>query len=199
MFLGPLEQAKPWDTNGIEGVFRFMKKLWRLYHDKENNFLVSDEAPDKKELKVLHKTIKRIQDDIDRFSFNTSVSTFMICVNELTDLKCNKKSILQDLAIMVSPYAPHIAEELWSLLGNSGSVGFAKFPEFIASYLEEENVEYPVSFNGKMRYKLELPFTLTVPEIETAVKATSDYEKWTEGKEPKKIIIVPKKIINIVL
>jgi leucyl-tRNA synthetase len=199
MFLGPLEQAKPWDTNGIEGVFRFMKKLWRLYHDKENNFFVSVETPNGNELKTLHKTIKKIQDDIDRFSFNTSVSTFMICVNELTDLKCNKRSILQDLAIIISPYAPHIAEELWSLLGNNGSVGFAKFPEFIASYLEEESIFYPVSFNGKMRFKLELPAEMQVPEIEKAVMEFEDIDKWLEGKQPKKIIIVHKKIINIVL
>ncbi|NVO01728.1 MAG: leucine--tRNA ligase [Bacteroidetes bacterium] len=199
MFLGPLEQAKPWDTNGIEGVFRFIKKLWRLYHDKENNFLISDEEPNRKELKALHKTIKKIQEDIDRFSFNTSVSTFMICVNELTDLKCNKRSILQDLAIIISPYAPHISEELWSLLGNKGSVGFAKFPEFIPSYLEEENISYPVSFNGKMRFKLELPAEMQVPQIEKAVMEFEDIDKWLEGKQPKKIIVVHKKIINIVL
>jgi leucyl-tRNA synthetase len=199
MFLGPLEQAKPWDTNGIEGVFRFMKKLWRLYHDKENNFLVSEEEPNRKELKALHKTIKKIQEDIDRFSFNTSVSTFMICVNELTDLKCNKRSILQDLAIIISPYAPHISEELWSLLGNKESVGFAKFPEFLPSYLEEENISYPVSFNGKMRFKLELPAEMQVLEIEKAVMEFEDIDKWLEGKQPKKIIVVHKKIINIVL
>jgi len=199
MFLGPLEQSKPWDTNGIEGVFRFIRKFWRLYHDEQNNFRVSDEAPDAAELRVLHRTIKKIQEDIERLAFNTAVSTFMICVNELTDLKCSKRSILSDLVILVASYAPHIAEELWNQLGNSGSVSNAVFPEFKPEYLVENTFEYPVSFNGKTRFKLELPADLTIPEIEKAALGAKESEKWLMGNPPKKVIIVPKKIINIVL
>ena len=199
MFLGPLEQSKPWDTNGIEGVFRFIRKFWRLYHDEQNNFAVSDEAPVAAELRILHKTIKKIQEDIERLSFNTAVSTFMICVNELTDLKCNKRSILSDLVVLMASYAPHIAEELWSLLGNYGSVSGAIFPEFKPEYLVENTFDYPVSFNGKTRFKLELSTNLTVPEIEKAALDAKESEKWLQGKPPKKVIIVPKKIINIVL
>ena len=199
MFLGPLEQHKPWDTKGIEGVFRFVRKLWRLYHDKDNNLCISDETPTKEELKTLHKTIKKVQEDIERFSFNTSVSTFMICVNELSDLKCNKRSILSDLAIILSPYAPHIAEELWYLLGNKSSVTTAIFPEFNASYLTEDSFEYPVSFNGKMRFKMQFPIETPAEEVEKAVLATKEAEKWLEGKAPKKVIVVHKKIVNIVI
>ena len=199
MFLGPLEQSKPWDTNGIEGVFRFMRKLWRLYHDTENQFIVSDEQPTPAELKVLHKTIKKVQEDIERFSFNTAVSTFMICVNELNELKCNKHSVLGELAVLISPYAPHIAEELWSLLGNSGSVTQAAFPVYNESYTQENTFEYPVSFNGKMRFKLELPLGIPVPEIEQAVISAPESAKWLEGKAPKKVIVVPGKIVNVVI
>jgi leucyl-tRNA synthetase len=199
MFLGPLEQSKPWDTNGIEGVFRFMRKLWRLYHDTENQFIVSDEQPTPAELKVLHKTIKKVQEDIERFSFNTAVSTFMICVNELNELKCNKRSVLGELAVLISPYAPHIAEELWSLLGNSGSVTQAAFPVYNESYTQENTFEYPVSFNGKMRFKLELPLGIPVPEIEQAVISAPESAKWLEGKAPKKVIVVPGKIVNVVI
>jgi len=199
MFLGPLEQSKPWDTNGIEGVFRFIRKFWRLYHDDLNNFRLHDEVPTADELRVLHKTIKKIQEDIERLSFNTAVSTFMICVNELTDLKCSKRIILSDLVILVASYAPHIAEELWSLLGNSGSVSMASFPEFKPEYLVENTFEYPVSFNGKTRFKLELPAGLSIPEIEKAALEAKESEKWLQGKPPKKVIIVPKKIINIVV
>lgn len=199
MFLGPLEQSKPWDTNGIEGVFRFMRKLWRLYHDTENQFIVSDERPTPAELKVLHKTIKKVQEDIERFSFNTAVSTFMICVNELNELKCNKRSVLGELAVLISPYAPHIAEELWSLLGNSGSVTQAAFPVYNESYTQENTFEYPVSFNGKMRFKLELPLGIPVPEIEQAVISAPESAKWLEGKAPKKVIVVPGKIVNVVI
>jgi leucyl-tRNA synthetase len=196
MFLGPLEQSKPWDTNGIEGVFRFIRKCWRLYHDDQNNFRVCDEAPDAAELRVLHRTIKKIQEDIERLSFNTAVSTFMICVNELTELKCSKRSILSDLVVLIAPYAPHIAEELWSLLGN---VTRATFPEFKPEYLIENTFEYPVSFNGKTRFKLLLPADLSISEIEKAVLEAKESDKWLQGKPPKKVIIVVKKIINIVL
>jgi leucyl-tRNA synthetase len=199
MFLGPLEQSKPWDTNGIEGVFRFIRKFWRLYHDRENEFSVSDEEPSKEELKILHKTIKKIQDDIERFSFNTGVSNFMICGNELSELKCNKRKILEPLVILIAPYAPHMAEELWESLGHSGSITFASFPEYNEKYTTESTFTYPVSFNGKMRFQLVLSLLMTVPEIEQAVLAAPESEKWLEGKSPKKIIVVPKKIINIVI
>lgn len=199
MFLGPIEQAKPWDTNGIEGVFRFMRKLWRLFHDKDNNFTVNDNPPTAEELRVLHRTIKKVSDDIERFSFNTVVSNFMICVNDLADLKCNNRSILSDLTILVSPYAPHIAEELWSLLGNKESVTKATFPEYNAEYTVENTFEYPVSFNGKMRFKLTMPKDAAVKDIESAVLTAQESQKWLEGKAPKKVIVVVNKIINIVV
>jgi leucyl-tRNA synthetase len=194
MFLGPLEQSKPWNTNGITGVAGFLKKLWKLYVNG-----VSEEAPSKAELKTLHKTIKKITEDIERFSFNTSVSNFMICVNELTDLKCNKRAILEPLLILVSPYAPHIAEELWKHLGHNESIAFATFPEFNGSYLVEDNFNYPISFNGKTRFNIELPATLSNQEIERLVLEAEQTKKYLEGKAPKKVIVVPKKIVNIVV
>jgi len=199
MFLGPLEQSKPWDTNGIEGVFRFIRKFWRLFHDDQNMFRVGGDVPDAAELRVLHKTIKKIREDIERLSFNTAVSTFMICVNELTDLKCSKRAILSELVVLIAPYAPHIAEELWNLLENSESITRASFPEFNPEYLIENTFEYPVSFNGKTRFKLELPADLSVPEIEKAALEAKESEKWLQGKPPRKVIIIPKKIINIVV
>lgn len=199
MFLGPIEQAKPWDTNGIEGVFRFMRKLWRLFHDKDNNFTVNDNPPTAEELRVLHRTIKKVSDDIERFSFNTVVSNFMICVNDLADLKCNNRSILSNLTILVSSYAPHIAEELWSLLGNKESVTKATFPEYNAEYTVENTFEYPVSFNGKMRFKLTMPKDAAVKDIESAVLTAQESQKWLEGKAPKKVIVVVNKIINVVI
>jgi leucyl-tRNA synthetase len=199
MFLGPLEQSKPWDTSGIEGVFRFIRKLWRLFHDMENEFQVSDEAPTAAELKVLHKTIKKIQDDTERISFNTAVSSFMICVNELTELKCNKKAILNELVILVSPYAPHIAEELWQLLGNAENVCKASFPEYKAEYTIDNTFVYPVSFNGKTRFMLELPIGMPVAEVESAVLQSPEAQKWLGGTAPKKVIIVPGKIVNVVM
>lgn len=209
MFLGPLEQSKPWDTNGIEGVFRFIRKLWRLYHDADNNFSVIDSPPTPTELKVLHKTIRKIQEDTERFSFNTSVSTFMICVNELSDLKCNNRSILSDLTILISSYAPHIAEELWSLLGNTDNsrdttfrvptITLAEFPEYNEKYTIENTFKYPVSFNGKMRFLLELDLGMTIPEIEKSVLDAPESAKWLEGKTPKKIIVVSGKIVNVVV
>ena len=202
MFLGPLEQHKPWDTKGIEGVFRFIRKLWKLYHNFENKLSVSDEKPTEEELKVLHKTIKKVQEDIERFSFNTVVSTLMICVNELTELKCNKRAILSDLTILVSPYAPHIAEELWSLLSmpdKHESITYAQFPECNESYLIENTCKYAVSFNGKLRFVLDLPVDMPAAEVEKNVLEHKDAEKWLEGKKPKKIIVVPKKIVNVVV
>ncbi len=198
MFLGPVEQAKPWDTNGIEGVFRFFKKFWRLYHDEQNNYAVVDEEPTKAELKILHQTIKKVTDDIERFSFNTSVSTFMICVNDLAQAKCRKRAILEPLAVLVLPFAPHIAEELWHLLGNESSVCDAQWPEYDESHLVEDSFKYPVSFNGKMRFTVDLPNGCTQDEAVKAIKDLDEFKKWTGGKEPKKIIFVPKRIINIV-
>ncbi len=199
MFLGPLEQDKPWDTNGIEGVFRFFKKLWRLYFDDNDQLIIVDEKATKDELKVLHKTIKKIRDDIERFSFNTGVSAFMICVNELADLKCYKREILEPLVLLLEPYAPHVAEELWQSLGHSGSVSSVSFPEFEAQYLTESSFQYPVSFNGKMRFKMELPVDLSVGDIEEAVLNADETKKWLDGKSVRKIIVVPKRIINIVM
>lgn len=199
MFLGPLEQSKPWDTNGIEGIFRFIRKLWRLYHDHENNFAVSDKEPNPQELKILHRTIKKVREDIERFSFNTAVSSFMICVNELAEIKCNKRTVLQELAIMISPYAPHLAEELWHQLGNNGSVCDTTYPVHDEKHLIENTFEYPVSFNGKMRFKLDLPLDMPVPEIEKAVLNSKESEKWLGGNLPRKIIVVQGRIINVVV
>lgn len=199
MFLGPLEQSKPWNTAGITGTHSFLKKLWRLYHSGvESSFSVSDDTPSGEALKTLHKTIKKVAEDIENFSFNTSVATFMICVNELTALKCNSRTILEPLAILVSPYAPHIAEELWEKLGHTRSIATADFPLFDASYLVEKQKEYPISFNGKMRFKLDLSLDLTKEEIETAVMAHEKTQQQLQGRTPKKVIIVPGKIVNIV-
>lgn len=199
MFLGPLEQSKPWDTHGIEGVFRFIRKVWRLFHNEHNDFYVLEDSPATQELRILHRTIKRVQDDIERFSFNTVVSSLMICVNELTELKCRKRAILSDLVILLSPYAPHLCEELWSRLGNPESISRASFPELLPVYLEEDVFEYPVSFNGKLRFKLSLALTLTIPEIEQAVLGAPEANKWLQGTAPKKVIVVPGKIVNVVL
>ena len=198
MFLGPLEQSKPWDTNGIDGVHRFLKKLWNLYWAGDN-VKVTDEAASKDELKSLHKLIKKVTADIENFSFNTSVSAFMICVNELTSLATNKREILKPLLILLSPYAPHIAEELWHAIGEEGSVVTAEWPELNEAYLVEANFTYPVSFNGKTRFMLSLPATLTPQEVEAAVLSAPEAEKWLEGKTPRKVIVVPKRIVNIVL
>ncbi len=197
MFLGPLEQSKPWKTSGISGVYSFLKKLWKLYH-QTGEFSVSDEEATKDELKTLHKTIKKVEEDIDNFSFNTSVSNFMIAVNELTAQKCNKRAILEPLAIIIEPYAPHIAEELWSKLGYSTSVSTADFPIFEPKHLVESSKEYPVSFNGKMRFKMELSLDLSKNEIEAAVMAHEKTHAQLQGRTPKKVIVVPGKIINIV-
>ena len=200
MFLGPLEQTKPWDTKGINGVYNFLRKLWRLFHDADGNVVLSENKPLKESLKTLHKTIKRMTDDLDRFSFNTGVSNFMICVNELTDQKCNNKLILRDLVIMLSPYAPHISEELWVRLGNdAGTISQAKFPAFNEAFLVESAFDYPVSFNGKMRFKVNLSLSMTSKEIEDYILTLDESHKWLEGKSPKKVIIVPGKIVNVVV
>jgi len=198
MFLGPIEQSKPWDTKGIEGVFRFIRKFWKLYHDSENEFYVSEEPASKQELKILHKTIKKIQEDIERLSFNTSVSAFMICVNELTDAKCNKRAVLEPLTVLIAPFAPHLAEELWHLLGHKNTVVYAQFPQLDESVLVEDTFVYPVSFNGKTRFMLELPLSLSPKEIEDAVLQSPDAQRWLENP-PKKVIVVPKKIVNVVV
>lgn len=198
MFLGPLEFSKPWDTQGIDGVYKFLRKFWRLFQVGKD-FSVSDEIPSREELKVLHKTIKKVEYDIENFSFNTSIPAFMICTNELTALKCNKRAILEPLVIALAPFAPHMAEELWSLLGHTQSITKESFPQWEEKFLVEDAFEYPVSFNGKVRFKLSMPLTATNADIEAAVKAAPESTKWLEGKEIKKMIIVPKKIVNIVI
>jgi len=199
MFLGPLEQAKPWDTNGIEGVHKFLRKLWRLYHDTQNQPNISDEEPTRAEMKVLHRTIKKIADDIEKFSFNTSVSAFMICVNELGELKCNKRAVLEPLTILIASFAPHIAEELWSILGYTTTICDASFPVFNSEFLVENTVNYPVSFNGKVRFQLSMPTAASKEEVEQAALAHEESAKWMEGKTPKKVIVVVGKIVNVVL
>ena len=197
MFLGPLEQAKPWNTAGITGVHNFLKKLWKLYHNGEE-FNVSEEKASADSLKTLHKTIKKVTEDIEDFSFNTSVSTFMICVNELTAQKCNSREVLEPLAVLIAPYAPHIAEELWQKLGHDTSVATAEYPVFEEKFLVESSKEYPISFNGKMRFTLELPLDMSKEEIEKTVLAHEKTQQQLEGRQPKKVIVVPGKIVNIV-
>ncbi len=197
MFLGPLEQAKPWNTAGITGVHNFLKKMWKLYHNDEV-FTVSDEKASADSMKTLHKTIKKVTEDIEEFSFNTSVSTFMICVNELTVQKCNQREVLEPLAILIAPYAPHIAEELWSKLGHDSSITTAEYPVYEESYLVESTKDYPISFNGKMRFTMELPLDMGKDNIEKAVMADERTQKQLDGRAPKKVIVVPGKIVNIV-
>ncbi|MEZ4874334.1 MAG: class I tRNA ligase family protein [Flavobacteriaceae bacterium] len=199
MFLGPLEQAKPWSTAGITGVHGFLKKLWKLYHNgTEDSFNVTNDPASKDSLKTLHKTLKKVEEDIEHFSFNTSVSTFMIAVNELTAQKCTSREVLEPLAVLISPYAPHIAEELWEKLGHTESISTVPFPQFEEKYLVESSKEYPVSFNGKMRFKLELPLDLTPAQIEEAVLAYDKTQEQLQGRTPKQVIVVPGRIINIV-
>ncbi len=198
MFLGPIEQSKPWDTKGIEGVSRFLKKYWKLHFDAEGHFSVSDAEPTAAEWKVLHRTIKKVSEDIEKMAYNTSVSTFMICVNELSDLKCGKRRILEPLCILLSPFAPHITEELWQLLGHAESIAYASFPTFDEKYLVESNCKYAVSFNGKTRFVIELPMDMPKEEVEKQVLAAPEAQKWLQGT-PKKVIVVPRKIVNIVL
>ncbi len=198
MFLGPLEQSKPWSTQGISGVHNFLRRTWRLFHTKENNFSVTEEAPQPAELKVLHKTIKKVEEDVERFSFNTTISTFMICVNELTDLKCRKRQILEPLVILLSPYAPHFSEELWQLLGHTESISKAVFPEWKNEYLAEDNFDYPVSINGKLRFKINLSLKMSKEEVESTVLNSEEIRKYIESA-PKKIIVVPGRIVNVVI
>ena len=197
MFLGPLEQAKPWNTAGISGVYNFLRKLWRLYFN-DNGWQVTDEAPTPEMLKALHKTIKKVNEDIENFSFNTSVSQFMICVNELSSLKCHHRDVLAPLAVLVAPFAPHIAEELWKRLGNTESVAFAPYPVHEDKYLQEDSKEYPVSFNGKVRFKRAFPTDMPIAEIEQAILADPQTAEQLQGNTPKKVIVVPNRIINIV-
>jgi leucyl-tRNA synthetase len=198
MFLGPLEQSKPWDTRGIDGVHRFLRKFWRLYHER-GAFAVSDAKATPAELKVLHKLIAKVQSDIESFSFNTSVSAFMIAVNELSDLKCDKREILEPLVILISPFAPHIAEEIWSSLGHKKSISTASYPEYVEEYTIEDSFEYPVSFNGKLRFKITLPLSISPEEAKAAVLADPMTERYLQGGTPKKIIVVHSKIINVVV
>ena len=198
MFLGPLEQAKPWNTAGISGVYNFLRKLWRLYFN-DNGWQVTDEAPTPEMLKALHKTIKKVNEDIENFSFNTSVSQFMICVNELSSLKCHHRDVLAPLAVLVAPFAPHIAEELWKRLGNTESVTYAPYPVHEDKYLQEDSKEYPVSFNGKVRFKRAYATSMTPAEIEQAILADPQTAEQLQGNTPKKVIVVPNRIINIVM
>lgn len=200
MFLGPLTESKPWDTRGIEGTYRFIRKLWRLFYDQNGKYIVTEAQPTKAELKALHKTIKKVSEDIESFSFNTSVSTFMICVNELSDLKCSKKAILDQLVIVLSAYTPHISEELWEILGNEkGTVTHQSYPEFNADYLIEDSFEYPIQINGKVRTTISFPADMSKEDIEKAVLANENVLKWLDGSTPKKLIVVPKRIVNVVI
>ena len=199
MFLGPIEQSKPWDTKGIEGVHRFLKKLWRLFYDDSKGKVWNEEVPTPAELKILHRTIKKIEDDTERFSFNTAVSGFMVCVNDLADAKCHKRAILEQVLILLTPYAPHIAEELWHSLGNEGFIIDAPFPKFEGKYVVESTKEYPVSINGKVRANINLPLDMEQAEVETVITANETVQKWLEGKAPKKIIFVKGRMINVVI
>lgn len=200
MFLGPIEQAKPWNTQGLSGVHGFLKKFWKLYHSGEGeSFYISEEVPTKEEQRIIHQLIKKVNDDLDHFSFNTSVSSFMIATNDLIKIKCYKREILESLCILISPYAPHIAEELWEKLGHENSIEFQPFTEFNPEYLISDIYEYPVSFNGKVRFKIEIPISASPQEIEEAVRAHEKTPNYLDGKQPKKIIVVPKRIVNIVI
>jgi len=199
MFLGPLEQSKPWDTNGIDGCHRFIRKMWNLFTDKEGNLNISDDAPTKDELKSIHKLIKKVTEDIENFSYNTSVAAFMICVNELSGLKCNKRQVLTDLVKLIAPFAPHIAEELWQALGNQTTVCDAQWPKFDESYLKEDSITYSISFNGKTRFTMDFPADTTQQQIQDAVLANEKAQSYINGQTIRKVIVVPRKIVNIVL
>lgn len=199
MFLGPLEASKPWSTQGIDGVYKFLRRFWNLFHDTNGNWKLSDAEPTKEELKVLHRTLKKIEQDINNFSFNTSVSEFMICANELTSFKCNKRAVLEPLAIALAPFAPHIAEELWEKLGHTDSILNASFPVWNEQYLVESSFNYPISINGKVRTEINFALDMPKEDIERNVLASEVVQKWTEGKPPKKVIVVPGKIVNVVV
>jgi leucyl-tRNA synthetase len=199
MFLGPVEQSKPWDTKGIEGVHRFLKKLWRLFYDEMKGKVWVDEKATPAELKVLHKTIKKIEEDTERHSFNTAVSSFMICVNELFDLGCHKKEVLEQVLVLLAPYAPHISEELWALIGNQGLVIDAAFPIFDAQHVTETSKEYPVSINGKVRTNIPIALDATEAQVHEIVLGNELIQKWMEGKPIKKLIFVKGKMINVVI
>ncbi|MBP3668241.1 MAG: class I tRNA ligase family protein, partial [Bacteroides sp.] len=199
MFLGPVEQSKPWDTNGIDGVHRFLKKLWALFYDRNDQYLPVEGEPTKEELKAIHKLIKKVTGDIETFSYNTSISAFMICVNELGALKCRNKEVLKTLVVLIAPFAPHLAEELWEALGNATSVCDAQWPEWNEDYLKEDTIKYTISFNGKARFTLDFPADADNATIESTVMGHEMAQKWIDGKTPKKVIIVPKKIVNVVL
>ena len=199
MFLGPLEQSKPWDTNGIDGVHRFLKKLWGLFFGNTDTLQITDAEPTADELKSLHKLIKKVTYDIEHFSYNTSISAFMICVNELSSLKCNKRAILEQLIVLLAPFAPHTAEELWHTCGHNTTVCDAEWPVYNEEYLKEDTINYTISFNGKARFNMEFAADATSDAIQAAVLADERSQKWTEGKTPKKVIVVPKKIVNVVI
>ena len=199
MFLGPVEMSKPWDTKGIEGVHRFLKKLWRLFFDEQKGKIVTEEKATPEELKILHRTIKKIEEDTERFSYNTAVSAFMVCVNELTDLKCHKREVLEPLLILLASYAPHVSEELWHQLGNNTTVIDAVFPKFESKHLVETTKEYPISVNGKLRTTIILDLNATQAQVEEIVLANPVIQKWMEGKAAKKIIYVKGKMVNVVV
>ncbi len=199
MFLGPIEMSKPWDTLGIEGVHRFLRKLWRLFYDEQKGKVWNEEQPTPAELKILHRTIKKIEEDNERFSFNTGVSSFMIGVNELTEVKCHKKEILEQFIILLNPYAPHVTEELWHLLGNTGSILDAAFPKLETKYLVEATKTYPLSINGKVRDQVVLSADATQEEVEEMVQHNDTVLKWASGKPFRKVIYVKGKMINVVV
>ena len=196
LFLGPLEHAKPWDTQGIEGVFRFLHKLWKLFHPAAG---LTTDAPPTAALKVLHRTIKKVQDAINRYALNTAVSTFMICVNELTALSCRQQAVLKDLVVLLAPFAPHVAEALWQHLGHTTSVAHAPWPCWDAQYLQEDTFAYPITVNGKVRARLAFSLNTPLHEIEQQVLADVSIQKWTQGRSPKRVIIVPQRIVNVVI
>lgn len=198
MFLGPLEQSKPWDTKGIDGVNRFIRKVWRMFYDRDG-FIVTDQKPSADELKALHKLIGKVKTDIESFSFNTAVSAFMIAVNELNDLKCNKRDILEPLIILLSPFTPHIAEELWEALGHKESITYASFPEYVEAYTIENTCTYAVSFNGKTRFTVDLPLDMSREDVDAHVRGLEQTGKYVAGGNIVKVIVVPGKIVNIVV
>jgi len=198
MFLGPIEQSKPWDTNGIDGVSKFLRKFWALYYNEEK-LLVNDDKPTAEEYKVLHATIKKISEDIEKFSFNTAVSAFMVCVNDLRKMKCHKREILEPLVKLIAPFAPFTSEELWHALGNDGSVHHSTYPEFDESYLKEDSIEYPISINGKKRTAIDIPSDASKDEIEKIALANEVVQKWVDGKPIRKVIVVPGRMVNVVI